>query len=225
MLSVQGWQIGLVITMALGVAVIMFGALWDRERHRARVRRLQRPPERAIPGYMGEDPTYVTPDTRIPPREPALSDADREDLRVRLIGLTPVEAGLAHPAFVNDAPSGWAVLDEAAVLVCAEPVETLHEVLPFLEYGTRTKTALVLVAPAYDPETLATLTINHAHRTVAIAAVTADRSNVRDIAETCGAIAIPRIDLQAGWIPDSALGRAHKWIGCEGYSFVIANQP
>lgn len=225
MIVVQGWQLGLVITMALGVAVILFGALWDRERHRARVRHLQRPPERAIPGYVGEDPAYVTPDMPIPPREPALSDAEREDLRVRLAGLTPVEARLAHPAFVNDPPSGWAVLDEAAVLVCAEPVETLHEVLPFLDYGARTSTALVLVAPAYDPETLATLTMNHAHRHLAVVAVTADGSPSRIIADTCGALALSRADFQAGWIPDSAVGRVHKWISAEGYCFVIANQP
>jgi hypothetical protein len=219
---VAGWQVGLVVVIAVGVAVILFGALWDRERARRDAEQLANPPARIIPGYAGaEPPAYVTAPR---PRETlslALTEAHRAELAALLETTTPFPAGMAAPEFVSDPPTGWAILERPAVLVCAERVETLHELLQPLERMIADGRGLVVVAPDLAGTVRETLVVNHLHRSMRLLAVRAEGGVLADLAEACAAHSLSRSDLQAGWVPDQALGTAQVWVSDRTHSWVI----
>ena len=206
----EAWQVGLVIMMTVGVAVILFGALWDRERNRRRAEQITRPPDRAIPGLEGTDPAYVI--THPPHGHRPLADAERAALEVRLPAAPVFNARLAAQELVSDPDTGWAVVEHARVLVCGESVHTLREILTVLDRAAGTGTPLVIVAPSFDRETLTTLIVNHLHRTVQLVAATAEPAVLAEIAEAAGATLITRIDLQSGWVPDEHLGTVALWV-------------
>lgn len=209
--------------MAIGVAIILFGALWDRERAKRDVARLASPPDRSIPGYArSAPPTYVT-DTR-PTDAPslALTDARRSQLAARIETATEFPVGMAAPEFVSDPPTGWAVLDDPSVLVCADRIETLHELLPSLERMILAGRGLVIVAPDLARDVQETLVVNHLHRTVRLLAVRADGELLADLAGACGATPLSRADLQAGWLPEEAFGSARTWLSTKTKSWSIA---
>lgn len=216
-----GWQIGLVITMAVGVAVILFGALWDRERNRRRAEQLTRPPDRSIPGYSGDDPAYVTASTQLPGGDRPLSAEQRSALQVRLRSAAPLPALLAAGEFVSDPESGLAILDQPRVLVCADPVVTLRELLAFLDRAAGSDTAVVIAAPDFDAETRETLIVNHLARSLRIIAITADASTLKDIAGSTGAMPLSRADLMSGWIPEDAIGSAGTWVSSRERTWVL----
>ena len=218
-----GWQVGLVIMMAVGVAVILFGALWDRERNRRRAELLSQPPARPVPGHSGGDPVYVI---RPPANTPTagshiLSDTQRAGLAARLETTTALAAPLAAPELITDAESGWAVLEHPRVLICAEPVMSFRELLPLL--GREPTAPLVVVAPGFDDKTLDTLVINHLHRMLRVIAVTADADTATALAEATGATALSRIDMQAGWVPDDAAGTVVTWVSSLDGTWVLAD--
>lgn len=217
-----GWQVGLVVMMAVGVAVILFGALWDRERNRREADRLTRAPDRAIPGYAGADPDYVT---ALRPAEEAsslaLTEERRAAVKASLAAVTRFDAGLAAADFVTDPPSGWAVLDDALVLACAEPVQTVHEILPAVQDCAEHGRPLVLVAPAYAEEVVRTLAANQHHRTLRVAVVNAGAGVLTELAAATGAAPLARIDLQAGWLPTDTLGSAATWVSSTSASWVL----
>lgn len=214
------WQVGLVVMMTVGVAVIIFGVLWDRERNRQRAGELRRAPDRAIPGYAGPDPAYVSGPA---PRDGSLElgperrDALERDLR----GVPTREAGLASPRFVTDPPSRRAVLDHPLVAVCAEPVATMRELLPVLTHASQDERALVVVAPGYAPEVLATLVANHEHRVMRVLAVVAFGDVLTELAEASGATALSQADLQSGWAPAETLGAAVTWVSSTEGTWVL----
>ena len=214
------WQVGLVVMMTVGVAVIIFGVLWDRERNRQRAGELRRAPDRAIPGYAGPDPAYVSGPA---PRDGSLElgperrDALERDLR----GVPTREAGLASPRFVTDPPSRRAVLDHPLVAVCAEPVATMRELLPVLTHASQDERALVVVAPGYAAEVLATLVANHEHRVMRVLAVVAFGDVLTELAEASGATALSQADLQSGWAPAETLGAAVTWVSSTEGTWVL----
>lgn len=216
------WQVGLVIMIAVGVAVILFGALWDRERAKRDADRLSRPPDRPIPGYAGTSPpAYVTDAQPKDAPSLALTDTRRMELAAQLAATPPIAAGMATPEFVSDSLSGWAVLDDPAVLVCAEPVATMHELLQPLGRLITTGRGIVIVTPSLAAEVQATLVMNHNHRTGRLLAVVAASASLSDAAYQCGATPLTHADLQAGWIPADALGSAHTWVSDLTHSWII----
>ena len=87
-----------------------------------------------------------------------------------------IPAGYASKDFVTDPASGWAVLDQPAVLVCADPVETFRELLTVLEQLIMSQhPAGRRRAPAWPPEVLATLEVNQIRQTMRLLAVTPKR--------------------------------------------------
>lgn len=216
------WQVGLVVMMAVGVAVIIFGALWDRERAVRDLDHLTRPPDRFIPGYAeSAPPAYIT-ETR--PRDTPsleLTEARRGQLAASMDSVAPIAAGMATSEFVSDPPTGWAVVDAPWVLACAAQVGTLHELLQPLGRAIATQSGLVVVTPGLAAEVQETLVVNHHHRTMRVLVVLADGEQLDELARRCGATPLSRTDLQAGWIPDDALGSAGAWVSSRTRSWVL----
>ncbi|NNG21101.1 hypothetical protein HJ590_16350 [Naumannella sp. ID2617S] len=223
----ETWQVVLAVVMGLGTAVILLGGFWDRERRLRHQRAATLPPERPIPGLASDaaPPNYLDRASamRTPEGAPSLALADpaRAVLRSRIAASTAVEAGLLSDAFVTDPETGWAVADDALVVVCSERVDTVRELLAVLESAVSEERPLVVVAPQLLPEVRATLEVNQTRRTLRLIAVTADHERLYRLAELSGATPLERHDLQAGYAPAAALGGARTWVSSARQTWVL----
>lgn len=216
-----GWQIGLVLMVAAGVAVILFGALWDRERAKRDRERLTSPPDRAIPAYAGDAPRYVTDPRPADAPSLALTDSRRAEIAALLEAASPVAAGMMAPEFVSDPSTGWAVLERPAVLVCAERVETFREIFELHQRMSARGRGLVVIAPDLADEPRETMVVNHQHRSMRLLAVRAQGPELNALTKLCGATPLSRSDLQAGWVPDDVLGSAEIWVTTSSQTWVL----
>ena len=227
----DGWLIGLIVVCVLGLGLIVFGALFDRSRHRRRVVELTSAPARPIPSF---EPTAAAPQylSELQARRPpagtatALDAAARNDLKTELDAEDTVRVaiGYASKDFATDPDSGWAVLDEPRVLACAEPVTSLRELLGLLEKAMLSDTALVIVAPAVDPELLHTLEVNRIQQKLKILVVLSrDPKPVDAICAATRATLIGRADLQAGYVTGGELGSCRRWISSAKTSYLVGS--
>ncbi|WP_114559620.1 hypothetical protein [Desertihabitans aurantiacus] len=220
------WVFWLVAVLIVGTGVILFGALHDRHRQRAREELLLRPPARAIPGPGGEvSPLYLSDEQAgtPPPDAPSteLSAAQRTELERQLVAATRLGHGMAAAGFVTDRASGRAVLDEPLVLLCVDPVRSLRALLPFLE---RPASAHVVLAPEIDPVLVRTLEVNQIQRTRRLLAVTGLDARARDEVQIAtGATPVSTADLQSGWVPSTVLGRCARWVSDRRQSWVVVD--
>jgi hypothetical protein len=226
---VDAWQIGLIVLIIVGLGLVVFGALWDRARNRRRAAEMLAPPPRAIPQFRPDAPPphYLSDLQARRPQNDAeptvLTPERRESIRREIGGsqAVTIRAGYASRDFVTDPESGWAVLDEPAVLVCADPVESIRELLPVLEQLIMTTTPLVIVAPRLSDEVLATLEVNQIRRTMRLLAVTPAAADLGALAAACGATMIERTDRQSGYLRADQLGHGHRWVSSAKTSHLI----
>lgn len=220
---------GLVVLVVVGLGVILFGALWDRAQNRRRAQEMLSPPERSIPGFRPDAPAprYLSDlQARRPPADvpgTTLSEAERAQVTRQLEGDADLTIGTGYASgdFVTDETSGSAVLDDPAVLVCADPVASMRELLTVLERMILGRTPLVVVAPAMAPEVLATLEVNHIQRRLTLVVVLASDDEERArVAQACGATPTVRSDRQAGYLPPSVLGGCARWVSTAKRSHV-----
>ena len=136
-----------------------------------------------------------------------------------------VRAGYASKDFVTDPASSWAVLDEPTVMVCADEVASIRELLGLLEAQVLAGRPLALVAPGMARDVLATLEVNAVQQKLRVVAVTADADALRTVAETCGAQPTTRGDRQSGYLPADQLGRCARWISTPNKTHLVADQP
>lgn len=226
----EGWQLGLIAVLVIGVAVIVAGAVRDRRITERRRREMLAPPERTIPRFSPDAPTprYLSElQARRPPadaRPTDLSAAERDELQSALAGpdVVTVPFGYASAELVTDAPSGWAVLREPHVLVAATPLTSIRELLGVLERQIPTGRGLVVVAPAIADELVSTFVVNHLQQVITILPVVvpeeADRGRVLD---ATGGQAASHQDLQSGYVPPGMLGRCSTWVSSTRDSRVI----
>jgi hypothetical protein len=227
---VDAWALGLVLLVVVGLGVIVVGALWDRARNRRRAEEMLSPPERVIPQFRPDAPAprYLSDlQARRPPEsgaKPPLAGDDQIALQRRLDdGSHPViPTGYASADFVTDRATGWAVLDGPAVLVCADPVVSIRELLGVLEQMALSTTPLVVVAPEMAAEVLKTLEVNHIQRRLELLVVLArEASERRAVVEACFATPTERADRQAGYVPSSVLGRCDRWVSTARASHLL----
>jgi len=220
------------VLVAAGLAAIVFGALWDRARNRRRTLEMLSPPPRAIPGFHPDAaaPHYLSElQARRPAPGPAagLSAAERSTVVEQLAdpsSLT-VAAGYASGDFVTDASSGWAVLDDPVVLVCADEVASIRELLGLLERMVLARRPLVVVAPGMVADVLATLEVNRIQRRLAVVVVlTADAADLERTATACGARLTGRSDRQAGYLPAGDLGSCPRWVSTPTSSHLVVHR-
>jgi hypothetical protein len=226
---VDPWSIGLIALIVIGLAAIIFGALWDRRLNKRRAAEMLAPPRRTIPHFKPDAPAphYLSElQARRRPEnaEPTdLSDAERETINQQLADprTVSIDAGYASRDFITDSSSGWAVLEQPAVLVCADPVQTFRELLGPLEKLILTKTPLVVLAPAIAPEVLATLEVNAIQRTMPLLAVICREAQLSTIAAACQALLIDRSDRQSGYLVPDQLGHCERWISTAKSSHLV----
>jgi hypothetical protein len=209
---VQAWMVAMVVVVALALVLTVYGALHDRTLNRRRAAEMLGPPKREIPNLPAEarSPAYVTEaQARRRPTTPSpsapsdgLGDHGEE---------VEIAVGYASADFVTDEASGEAVLSDPLVLVCADDVETVRELLPALEQALRTGRPLVVVAPAIAKDVLGTLEVNAIQGKVPGVAVLADEAVRAEVVAASGAEAVTRTDLRSGWMSPDALGHLVRW--------------
>lgn len=224
----EPWQIGLIAVLVIGVVVIAFGALSDRRKHKRAVREMLSPPPRDIPRLPADaqQPQYVSAlqARRVTDPRPPLDDDQQRQLGQQLKSSDTVRIplGFASDAFVTDEPGGRAVLDHPRVLVCAEPIMAIRELISVLEHMITDQTPLVVVAPTMAPDVLDTLEVNHLQRAIDLVVILSrDPVPTDAIVDATGATLISRVDLQTGYLSDHELGSCQRWVSDRKTSYVV----
>ena len=208
---------GVVIILAIGLALLVIAALADR-RTRLRLER-QRPPD--APDDGRPPPDYLTDDQLAARFRPQASGPEDERwVQLRRTG-PPLDLGLAEAGLATLAGGRGALDQPAAVLVCREPVETTREILGPL--GRTGPAGLIIAAPAFEAEVRATLVANVRAGTVRLLALTGGAEALAHLAELTGAAVVSRADRQADDVPPEALGHVsraladarHTWVETE----------
>ncbi|GAA3612783.1 hypothetical protein [Microlunatus ginsengisoli] len=223
------WTVGIVVVIAVGVVVIVLGALSDRRKNRRAAREMLSPPDRPIPRFAPETPAphYLSElQARRRPggaRTTELSAADRDELarRLRDPDTVSLPAGMVSPDFITDRTAGWAVLDRPYVLVCAEPITTVRELITPLEKVLPTGRPVVVVAPGLAGDVRSTLEVNAIQQTMSVLAVEAAGDVLTRIAGLVDTTPIPRADLQSSWVGLDRLGGCDRWVSTATTSYLL----
>ena len=226
----EGWQLGLIAVLVIGLAAIVFGAVRDRRINERRRREMLAPPERSIPKFSPDAPTpnYLSElQARRPPPDATptdLSPAERGELRAAMAApdTTVIDQGYASADLVTDPETGWSVLHRPDVLVAEADIATVRELLGVLEHQLPTGRPLVVVAPAIGQELLATFAVNHIRQVITVLPViVADDAVRRQIADTTGAQLMSHLDLQSGYLVPGLLGSCATWVSSSRESHLI----
>lgn len=226
------WSLGLAALVVVGLAALVFGALYDRARNRRRTHEMLAPPPRTIPRFRPDapPPQYLSDlQARRPPATAAatLTASERAEIGVQLAdeGTPSVPAGYASAEFVTDPAARWVVLDGAVVCVCTDEVASIRELLGLLERLVLSRTPLVLVAPAVARDVLGTLEVNRIQQRLSVVVVllpdAADRTRV---VQLCGGRLTDRSDRQAGYLPPEDLGHCARWVSTARTSHVLTRR-
>jgi hypothetical protein len=227
---VEGWQIGLIIVVVLGLAAIVFGAVRDRRLNERRRREMLAPPQRSIPKFSPDSPTpdYLSElQARRPPPgsdATALTDEARRQLREAIAqpDAITVDVGCASTDLITDPETGWSVLRRPSVLVSSAPISVVRELLGILEKQVPTGRPLVVVAPAIGQELISTFEVNHIQQVITILPIVATEEATRiRIAEVTGATQLSHGDLQSGFNVPGLLGSCSTWISTRRRSHLL----
>lgn len=217
----EPWLVGVLAVLIVGVAVIVFGAVNDRAKNRRRTAEMLAPPERSIPQFS---PTAAGPDyvSDLQARRPPSDAQSAPSVDLDLPATATIPVGYASRDFVTDATRRRAVLESPAILVCADPVGSLRELLSIVEKMIKHQIPVVIVAPALDQQVLSTLEVNRIQHKLDIVVVIAPEESDRNrVAELAMATLTTRSDRQAGYIPTEHLGHAARWVSTGTASYLI----
>lgn len=229
----EGWQIGLIAVIVVGLGLIAFGAVRDRRLNERRRREMLAPPQRNIPRFSPDAPTPSYLSDLQARRRPAdaksteLTEADRHELRdaIARADATTVEVGYASTDLVTDPTTGWSVLHRPDVLVSSEPISAVRELLGILEKQVPTGRPLVVVAPSIGRELIGTFEVNHIQQVITILPViTPDEATRSQIAAATGATVMSHIDLQSGFTTPGVLGSCATWISTSSRSHLLTDR-
>ncbi len=225
----EPWILGLVALVVVGIAVILFGALRDRQLNRRREAAMLAPPPRMIPQFdtRSHGPHYVSEfQARRPPTGTAADRLSREqraeiEAEIERSDTLTLETGYADRGFVTDTETGWAVLDHPAIVVCADPVTSIRELLPTIEPLNLDRRAFVLLAPELSDEVRATLAVNVIQRKLRAVVVVAPVPELQAVTDLVGALPLDRGDRQSGYVGPEALGQVARWVSTRSASYVV----
>ncbi|MFV0428827.1 MAG: hypothetical protein ACK5KO_05325 [Arachnia sp.] len=194
---------GLLIAVAVGLPLLAFAAWWDARTRRRRDREARQIPVRGDAEVDAMTPAYLTQDDIDAMPDPAGPASGHS------VHGTEFDFGWAHQDFCTNAQQAeWR---NARVLITVDPITAFRALITPLDQAT-TEHPLVIVAPEFSGEVLHTLAANRRafHAPVLAAAVPLDR--MAGLLEAVGGEALTGADLMAGYIPDSAVGRAAHWV-------------
>lgn len=223
------WTLGLVAVVVVGLVVIVFGALFDRSRNKRAALAMMSPPQRVIPQFQPDatSPAYLSElqARRAPPDSVSteLTHQERAEISEQLKDPSQlvINSGFASRDFVTDPDSQWAVLEDPRVLVCADPVASIRELLTILEKLILSRTPLVIMAPTLAPEVQATLEVNTIRQTMRLLVVKTSGADLQRAASATGAEVRTRSDLQAGYVRPEHLGSCARWVSTARVSLII----
>ncbi|WP_152365712.1 hypothetical protein [Microlunatus speluncae] len=226
----EPWVIALVVIFVIGVVVIGYGSIADRKRRERALAAIKSPPKRDIPRFApdAEPPRYLTDlEAHRPPEDATsteLSAEDRTEISTQLKDSSPtiITARRASDFFITDKTSGWSVLDRPRVLVCADPIRSVRELLSVLERMIAARQSLVIMAPEFAEDVRKTLEVNRIRNMLNVLALIADDDARAAAITATEAVAASAGDLQAGYLPDDHLGRCDRWVAESRRSSVIA---
>ncbi|HEY5788662.1 MAG TPA: hypothetical protein VIT65_28210 [Microlunatus sp.] len=226
----EGWQVGLIAVLAIGLVAIVFGAVRDRRINERRRREMLAPPERSIPKFSPDAPTpnYLSElQARRPPpdaRPTDLAEAERDELRTAMEApdTTVIDRGYATEDLVTDPATGWSVLRQPSVLVADAEIATVRELLGVLENQLPTGRPLVVVAPGLSVELLSTFAVNHIRQVITVLPViVTEEAARRRVATMTGAQPMSHLDLQSGYLAPGALGTCTTWVSTTRQSYLL----
>lgn len=228
MALVNPGYVAIAAVLIIGTIAVLYGALLDRRRRRERDATLSSPPDRVIPAFSpdAKAPAYVPEASALRPTQlpSPLADDERALLSHQLTDATTVSFshGYVHPGFVTDTSSGFAVLDEPLVLICADPVLTVRELLTVLTRAKRAGRSLVVVAPSLMEDVVRTLAVNAAQGKLAVVAV--EGLPKHELLAALGATPVSHDDLVADYLPPESLGTCGRWVSSATTSWMVAKE-
>lgn len=195
---------GVLVAVGLGVVLLAVAAIWDRNRERKTNQRLSEAPDRGSDDVNQFRPAYLTQDEvdRMPlPAGPGKHKPQAPDVKLGF--------GHAGAEFATDGDQ--AIWRDIAILTVVDQIEAMRALLGPIAAAT-TQRPLVIAAPDFDPEVLATLRANRIALQAPIVAVAQPLEQLAALMDATGATAVGYSDLMAGYLPAQRLGYAKKWV-------------
>lgn len=188
--------IGMWVIIALGLTLLIVAALIDRRsRLRAEAELAALPQGRRLPRMTQDLCRHID----------ELLEPDRLSVPASL-----ADRRAASHLSPDNLPT--AVLEEAAVIVCPEPLEGARLIQAILR-GNPDQGDLAIVAPSFDEFALGVALANHLHGTRAVVPIIAPPEDCTRIAEFLGSTPTALAGIRSGWLPAEVWGRARLVVG------------
>lgn len=214
---------GFLLILLVGLVILTIAALADR-RSRLRREAALRPPTADLDADDHPNPDRVSAGVIQAAATLGRLDAtQRSELDAQLAdpGTARLDLQLLAPALANF-ESGYSILDQARVLVCAAPISDVREVLMPLQRAAG-RYPLVIAASGFDEETEQTLIANNLAGKVTLSALIGDPDALAHLAELTGTWPAPTTTLQADSVRDTDLGRAERVIATADQTHVVVS--
>lgn len=195
--------VGLIIALGTGVPLLVLAVWLDARRRRQLEGDAGAPPERGDETVDSHVPTYLTQSQvdalPLPGRG---TTAPREHPGTRL--------GFGHAGAEFATHQDTAVRRGVRILMVDGEITSWRELLAVMPLATA-DSALVVAATAIADEVLATLRANRRVLDLPIVAATPSAKDLYELLGQVGGEVLGVEDLKAGYVPESALGRADTW--------------
>jgi len=170
-------------------------------------------------------PAYITTDQLLDQAPPAarFSPDEERALAAQLAAssTTKVACRLAAPTLATHT-GARAILDQPAVLVCADTINQFRELTALLAAASADRVPIVIAAPTIDAETLQTVIANKLGGTVAVAVVLGGDQALTELAAAAGSPVHTLADRQSGAAGLRGLGRPTRVLADPDATWVIA---
>jgi len=210
------WPV-LIIAAVCAVTAIAVAYMADARARREREKILSAPPDRpglevtGSPDYLTSEEVRAHPVNLQPPPQPHTVDETE--------GSDSFPCGWASEDFITDPDSHEAVLESPVVLV-AESVRYMADLVPVIEAAKIQGTGMVIAAGQIDTEVVTTLAMNALSGRLACVCVITD--DCESLAQAVGASVVPAQDLRSGYLPDTVFGHCDLWVSSIDHTWIRA---